>query len=615
MRDGKFTFFTETDGLSSNHIKAIYSPDNETLWIGTAGGGLNYMKNKQFQVFTEKEGLSSNYIESLCSDRRGNLWIGTPNGLNLMSGHQIKVYTEENGLANNSIKALLNDSQERLWIGTYGGGLNCLEKGVFSTLNRQNGLVDDYVLALEEDLHGNLWIGTNNGISCLGQGLFRYFAGAHVPQGMVLDIFSDSQDAIWFTSDVQGLIRYKNGTFLPLDTLGPLKGSKIYNILEDDNHDLWFTSNRGIFTAPLKDLNRCLDRGNVFINWRGYNEEDGLKTSVCSGGFQPAGWKTADGTIWCPTIKGIAALNQEKPTLTVKKPIGVKIPAKKETTGFSYVIVSRQQPLIIESVTVDGKVFDPTDYLELPAGVSRVQFHFAAINYVTRENMVYKYYLKGYDHSWTRSRSRKSIVYRDLPPGEYEFKVSAASDDGRWDIEAASCYFSVGTPFFQSFWFYFILTGLLVFLVFGIPEILQNRSKKEEDAREKYKSSTLTNQKSKRLLTKLISIMENEQPFLDPDISLQALAQRMDITKEDLSQVINEQLNKNFKNFINEYRIEAAKKKLMDPKENQFVLLKIAFDVGFNSKSAFNASFKKCTGLSPSDFKKQYQSDDGVGGA
>ena len=101
--------------------------------------------------------------------------------------------------------------------------------------------------------------------------------------------------------------------------------------------------------------------------------------------------------------------------------------------------------------------------------------------------------------------------------------------------------------------------------------------------------------------------MTEEKPYLDPELSLQKLAHRLGITKEDLSQIINERLDCNFKNFINEYRIREAKEKLLDPKENEFVLMKIAFDVGFNSKSVFNASFKKFTGMSPSQYRKKHQ--------
>lgn len=103
--------------------------------------------------------------------------------------------------------------------------------------------------------------------------------------------------------------------------------------------------------------------------------------------------------------------------------------------------------------------------------------------------------------------------------------------------------------------------------------------------------------------------MEIKKPYLDTDITLPKLAERLDTSKEVLSQVINRELNLNFNTFLNRYRVEEAKKKLRDPKENQFVILKIALDVEFNSKSSFNAVFKKMTGMSPSQYRETYQKE------
>lgn len=100
--------------------------------------------------------------------------------------------------------------------------------------------------------------------------------------------------------------------------------------------------------------------------------------------------------------------------------------------------------------------------------------------------------------------------------------------------------------------------------------------------------------------------MGEENLYRDPEISLVALADRMGIPPKHLSQIINEHLGQNFKNFINRYRVEEAKVKILDPREKDFVLLKIAYDVGFNSKSVFNAAFRKHTGMSPSDYRKRY---------
>ena len=106
--------------------------------------------------------------------------------------------------------------------------------------------------------------------------------------------------------------------------------------------------------------------------------------------------------------------------------------------------------------------------------------------------------------------------------------------------------------------------------------------------------------------------MENyinrEEPFLDPDITLSALASNLDISANYLSQVINEELGKNFYEFINTLRVEKAKRMLQAPESRDEKILSIAFNVGFNSKSAFNASFKKLTGVTPRDYRNSQMS-------
>ena len=99
--------------------------------------------------------------------------------------------------------------------------------------------------------------------------------------------------------------------------------------------------------------------------------------------------------------------------------------------------------------------------------------------------------------------------------------------------------------------------------------------------------------------------MNEEKPFLDGDISLISLAGSLDINPKVLSYVINEQINKNFNQYINDWRIEEVKKRLNDKSYDHFKMLSIAFDCGFNSKSTFNLAFKKATGLSPSEYRKR----------
>ncbi|MCK5281030.1 MAG: helix-turn-helix transcriptional regulator, partial [Cyclobacteriaceae bacterium] len=119
-----------------------------------------------------------------------------------------------------------------------------------------------------------------------------------------------------------------------------------------------------------------------------------------------------------------------------------------------------------------------------------------------------------------------------------------------------------------------------------------------------YKNSGLKKADSERYLKELFNYMENEKPYLNNRLGLKDVAEYLNISVHHLSQVINEQLDKNFFDFVNDYRVTEVKSLLRDPKYKQFTLLAIAYDCGFNSKSSFNSVFKKITGLTPSSYVK-----------
>ena len=100
----------------------------------------------------------------------------------------------------------------------------------------------------------------------------------------------------------------------------------------------------------------------------------------------------------------------------------------------------------------------------------------------------------------------------------------------------------------------------------------------------------------------LIQLMDSEKLFLDSKLSIKTVAEKLEISVNHLSQVINQESGKNFFKFINEYRVEEAKKLLLDQSNKKYTILAIAYDCGFNSKSSFNTIFKQYTGKTPSDF-------------
>ena len=120
----------------------------------------------------------------------------------------------------------------------------------------------------------------------------------------------------------------------------------------------------------------------------------------------------------------------------------------------------------------------------------------------------------------------------------------------------------------------------------------------------KYKDSVLTQKESQELAAQLQRIMQNEKPYLDDSISLSSLASALDIQPRQLSQVINENYERNFFDFINSFRIEEAKTMLSDVKFKGHKIYEIMYDVGFNSRSSFNTAFKKVTGRTAKQYRE-----------
>jgi AraC-like DNA-binding protein len=126
----------------------------------------------------------------------------------------------------------------------------------------------------------------------------------------------------------------------------------------------------------------------------------------------------------------------------------------------------------------------------------------------------------------------------------------------------------------------------------------------ESTPSKKYEKSNLTPERAEAYLKKLLQVMKTERPYTDGDLTLQKLANRLSIPVNHLSQVINERLGQNFFDFINSYRVKEAQELLIDEAKKHYTVIAIAEEVGFSSKSAFNAVFKKHVNMTPSQFRK-----------
>jgi AraC-like DNA-binding protein len=131
----------------------------------------------------------------------------------------------------------------------------------------------------------------------------------------------------------------------------------------------------------------------------------------------------------------------------------------------------------------------------------------------------------------------------------------------------------------------------------------QDQVSDSDDTQEKYLRSGLDKETSHAFLSELTRHMEDQKPYLEGDLVLPQLAEQLGISPNYLSQIINEQLNVNFYDFVNGYRVNEAKQRIRVAKKAPNIL-GIALDSGFNSKSAFYTAFKKATSMTPTQYRK-----------
>lgn len=152
----------------------------------------------------------------------------------------------------------------------------------------------------------------------------------------------------------------------------------------------------------------------------------------------------------------------------------------------------------------------------------------------------------------------------------------------------------------------FFLVSIVIFNIMQSTDRIKNEPEVNHDNifTKKYERSGLKEEEARYYLKLLENFMKNEKPYLDSDLTISDLSERLNIPRHYLTQIINEKLNKNFFMYINEYRINEIKKMMSDSHFHNYTILRLAYQSGFNSKSRFNKAFKKFTGHTPSEYKK-----------
>lgn len=171
------------------------------------------------------------------------------------------------------------------------------------------------------------------------------------------------------------------------------------------------------------------------------------------------------------------------------------------------------------------------------------------------------------------------------------------------------------TPPFRGF--YELSLAVLILLMFFFinkivlqalrqPEIFAGISRDDPSQVHKYATSSLKPEENQRLLDQLKTCILEEKPYLEPDLTIDQLAEKMSVSTKWLSQVINQNFQQSFFDFVNFHRIEEAMRLLHRPEDPKITVQEVMYRVGFNSKSSFNTAFKKFAGATPGEYKRAH---------
>ncbi|HEV2985965.1 MAG TPA: two-component regulator propeller domain-containing protein, partial [Vicinamibacterales bacterium] len=459
FRDGDVTTYGEPEGVSSNVIGAVYEDSQRTVWLGTIGGLTRIAPDGRTTSYTTKNGLVHNRVGALAEDPTGGMWIGTSGGVShLRDGHFDQI-TMRDGLSSNTITTLMTDRHGILWVGT-DNGLNRIERGSISVFTSEDGLGSSYVRVLHEDRAGTLWVGTRGG------GLARWAAGRFtslttkdgLSSNIVSAIHEDRDGTFWIGTSGGGLNRFRNGRFAAFTSADGFFDDLVHRILEDDAGNLWMSSNKGIARVSKRELNEFADGQRRTFATRMFGPADGMRSSECNGFAQPAGFRTRDGRLWFPTLKGVAVLD----------------PARMHSNPVP-------PPVTIEEVQIDHRSVSPERPTVAAPGQGQLEFLYAALSFVDPTKNQFKYRLDGYERDW-QVTWRRRVTYTNMPPGQYTFRVMAANNEGVWNPAGAAFSFRLRPHYYQTWWFYGLLGVTGIGLAIGAHHLRVRQMRERERA-------------------------------------------------------------------------------------------------------------------------------------
>lgn len=536
-------FNANMESIGKNSVLAIAEDHDKKIWIGTDGAGLYKFDpvTKEFTSYLHspknKNSISTNVAKSLLVDHKNNLYIGTfAGGLNYLDT-KTNTFTrymhhpdDTTSISTNHVWSLLEDDN-RIYVGQLGGLNEFLpDSKVFNVLtiagDSRITTQTASVFCIRKDRQGYIWMGTRLA------GIHRYDPktrtfksfldipgdSSGLPTNEIIQFTLDSNGKLLVGTDDKGLIRFDPETFSFSELLPDFREESIPSVLEDDSHNLWFTSFDG-----LHRYDPAHDR--IF----NYTIADGLQGVQYNEG---ARLKSSTGEYYFGGTNGLNIFRPEKVMEDHSKP---KVVFTKLSLFHDAVEMNDKSQLLSKSISkLETITFQPDQNV--------FSIEFACLEYKFPKKNRYRYHLVGFDNGWNNIGESRIATYTNLPPGDYTLKVSATNGDGYWNDDAASIHIVVVPKWHQRM---SVKAGLAILLLIFTLVVIHMRT------------NFLFKQKRKledlvTLRTKLVEAQKEE--IKDKNEKLEQVYEEVNSVNEELQRV-NSNLEKLVENRTEELKL------------------------------------------------------------
>jgi signal transduction histidine kinase/ligand-binding sensor domain-containing protein len=441
--DAKVINISYADGLPARSVVSVLSSRDGTLWAGIWGGGLTRMSAAGAieRVYAVGDGLATDTVWNLAEGPDGTLWLGYYNqGIGRFRDGQ---FTNLPGLP--LMKPRLRDFKVtpdgKPWISTWAGGLVTVDDDRIQPVPVPGVQVSQALLV---DRRGRLWLSWTGGFGRFDtttHQLVERYDGGPESQHEAIAMLEDPAGDIWILREQMTIQRMRAGrvqTVVAPAWVGRLTYSAVIH-----QGEMWVNFRNGILRASLDSLDKAFESGSP-LEFEFFRESDGMR-SVAPNVFTGQGATvTRDGRLHFATSSGVAIIDPSHIRRVTKPP-----------------------NVLIERIVVDKVAHIPGQPATFAPGRGEVQIKFTALGLTAATLNRFKYRLLPLENDWIDAGRERSAYYGGLSPGDYRFEVVAANADGVWNTQGAVCTFRLTPHFYQTWWFYAVVTLALPLGIWG----------------------------------------------------------------------------------------------------------------------------------------------------